>query len=230
MDPARSLQVAANSPGWQPAADRDPQQQPRETQATVEACQEGGTKASAQPWQKLYRARRSHVHARCGEGHRRGTLLWRQDLSTITIPCRQCTPMADRECRCAITRGILLLTCASTVWMDGMSSPCDTPTAMRAAAMGALLTELMGVSIEAVDHSAKDSISVLRPPQRCAAQPPGTCAHRRDADPLMAALGAHSCRRVGRTSMLITSLRHMPLAHLPVTPHTPKRRRIAQCP
>lgn len=71
----------------------------------------------------------------------------------------------------------ILLTCASTVCMEGMSSPCDTPTAMRAAAMGALLTELMGVRIDAVDHSAKDSMSVLRPPHRCAAQPPGTCMH-----------------------------------------------------
>ena len=74
-----------------------------------------------------------------------------------------------------------------------MSSPCDTPTAMRATAIGALMTELMGVRIEAVDHSAKDSMSVLRPPQRCAAQPPGTCTHTQDAALLVAVLLALWC-------------------------------------
>ena len=73
-----------------------------------------------------------------------------------------------------------------------MSSPCDTPTATRATAMGALRTELMGVRIEAVDHSAKDSMSVLRPPQRCAAQPPGTCMYTVGAA-LMAVLMALWC-------------------------------------
>lgn len=67
--------------------------------------------------------------------------------------------------------------------MEGISRPCEMPTATRAAAIGALVRELMGVRIDAIDHSRKDSMSVLRPPQRCAAQPPGTCtasgAHQR---------------------------------------------------
>ena len=37
------------------------------------------------PRQELYRARRPHVHAGRRQRHRRGALLWRQDLCTITM-------------------------------------------------------------------------------------------------------------------------------------------------
>ena len=76
-----------------------------------------------------------------------------------------------RAARCAGARA-----CDSTVWMEGMSRPCATPTATRAAAVAATLAAVPGVSRHAVAHSAKDAISVRRPPQRCAAHPPGTCA------------------------------------------------------
>lgn len=65
--------------------------------------------------------------------------------------------------------------CDSTVWMDGMSRPCATPTATRATMVAGTLAAVPGVSRHAVDHSAKEAMSVRRPPQRCAAQPPGTC-------------------------------------------------------
>lgn len=68
-----------------------------------------------------------------------------------------------------------VITDASTVWMEGMRRPCDTPTSTRAAATGALLCAFTGVNSDAVDHSTNDSVSVERPPHRCAAHPPGTC-------------------------------------------------------
>ena len=63
----------------------------------------------------------------------------------------------------------------STVWIEGISSPCATPTATRAAIVAATLSAVPGVSRHAVDHIANDAMSVRRPPHRWAAQPPGTC-------------------------------------------------------
>ena len=67
------------------------------------------------------------------------------------------------------------LACDSTVCMDGMIKPCATPTSTRAAMMPRVLAALRGVSRLPADHSAKDAMSVTRPPYFCAAQPPGTC-------------------------------------------------------
>lgn len=61
------------------------------------------------------------------------------------------------------------------MWIEGISSPCATPTATRAAMVAATLSAVPGVSRHAVDHIAKDAMSVRRPPHRWAAQPPGTC-------------------------------------------------------
>lgn len=72
--------LGRSSPGGEPAADRQPQQQPGEAQAAVEACQKGGTEAPAQPRQELYGACRTHVHAGRRERHRSCTLLRRQNL------------------------------------------------------------------------------------------------------------------------------------------------------
>lgn len=63
-------------------------------------------------------------------------------------------------------KGYRSLTDASTVWMEGMRSPCDTPTSTRATATGALRCELTGVMSDAADHNMKDRASVVRPPHR----------------------------------------------------------------
>lgn len=61
--------------------------------------------------------------------------------------------------------------------MEGMTPPCATPTATRAATMSPTLSALPGVSRQAADQHANDTIRVWRPPQRCAAHPPGICGH-----------------------------------------------------
>ena len=65
--------------------------------------------------------------------------------------------------------------CDSTVCMEGMMKPCAMPTSTRAAMMPRVLAALRGVSRLPADHSAKDAMSVTRPPYFWAAQPPGTC-------------------------------------------------------
>ena len=73
--------------------------------------------------------------------------------------------------------------------MEGMMPPWAMPTRTRAAVMPRVLCALRGVSRLPVDHSRKDTMRVTRPPYFWAAQPPGTCAHRRrDRQP-----GASSC-------------------------------------
>ena len=62
-----------------------------------------------------------------------------------------------------------------TVWTEGIRKPCAIPTATLANMMAELLAAEPGVSMEAVDQSPNDTISMRRPPQRCAAHPPGTC-------------------------------------------------------
>ena len=63
----------------------------------------------------------------------------------------------------------------NTVWTEGIRKPWATPTASLARIIAELLAADPGVSIEAVDHKPKETMSMRRPPQRCAAQPPGTC-------------------------------------------------------
>lgn len=67
-------------------------------------------------------------------------------------------------------------TCDSTVCMEGMTPPCASPTATRAATMSPTREALPGVTRQAVDQARNETIRVARPPQRCAAQPPGICA------------------------------------------------------
>ncbi len=63
----------------------------------------------------------------------------------------------------------------NTVWTEGIRKPWATPTATLANIIAELLAADPGVSIEAVDHKPNETMSMRRPPQRCAAQPPGTC-------------------------------------------------------
>lgn len=69
-------------------------------------------------------------------------------------------------------------TCESTVCTDGMRTPWAMPTQTRASTMAAVLLAVAGVRMEAVDQRAKEMHSMMQPPQRCAAHPPGTCTTR----------------------------------------------------
>ena len=52
------------------------------------------------------------------------------------------------------------------------------PTATLASMIADVLAAVAGVSMEAVDQREKETISMRRPPHRCAAQPPGICMQR----------------------------------------------------
>jgi hypothetical protein len=106
--------------------------------------------------------------------------------------------------------------CDSTVWMDGMSRPCATPTATRATMVAGTLAAVPGVSRHAVDHSAKEAMSVRRPPQRCAAQPPGTCA---SGDSLSDALLCGEEAELLRPRAYVASVRTVPGGHKVCTMH-----------
>lgn len=51
------------------------------------------------------------------------------------------------------------------------------PTATLASMMADMLAALVGVSMDAVDQRAKETVSIRRPPHRCAAHPPGIYKH-----------------------------------------------------
>ena len=57
-----------------------------------------------------------------------------------------------------------MVSCARTVWMEGMTPPWAMPTSTRAAVMPRVLCALRGVSRLPVDHSRNDTMSVTRPP------------------------------------------------------------------